>query len=298
MSFTARIALILMLATPLAAQETTTSSTSTAPAATATTATTTAETTAAPDPLSSHELREKFEAVVRQNPPELGTILSLDPTLLADEAFLARYPELARFVAAHPEVRHHPNFYLANYQLPSARSQELNAHLEPLFAFGGFLLFAFALSWVVRTVLDHRRWSRLSRRQAEVHGRILERFGTSAELLEYIKTPAGAKFLEGAPIPLHDLESQNAPVARVIRSVQIGIVITLAAFGLLIVGAVLAKEIGQGMFGIGVIALCIGLGFIASAGVSLLLSRRLGVLQSQHSDDARDGNAHDPGLVR
>jgi hypothetical protein len=295
MSIAARIALLLLLTTAVAAQEA--SKTTPAEPITATAATTTS-TAAEPQTLSSEELREQFRGVMREHPPELGRILALDPTLLSDEAFLARYPDLARFVAAHPEVRRHSSYYVGQYQPLSPRAQQLDQSLEPLFAFGGFLLFAFSVGWLVRTILDQRRWSRLSRRQSEVHNKILDRFGTTAELLEYVKSPAGSKFLEGAPIPLHDAESQNPPLARTIRSVQTGVVITLAAVGFLIVGAWLEKDLGDGLFGIGIIALCIGLGFIASAAVSLFLSRRLGLWRTPESTDASELQAHDAGLVR
>ncbi|HJX29810.1 MAG TPA: hypothetical protein VJ885_18055 [Thermoanaerobaculia bacterium] len=36
-----------------------------------------------------------------------------------------------------------------------------------------------------------------------MHNKILDRFNTTEQLLEYIRTPAGSKFLESAPIPLH-----------------------------------------------------------------------------------------------
>jgi hypothetical protein len=78
-------ALILGIAGPLFAQEETTT--------TGTAATSTATTTAASEiPVelrnSSHEIRSDFGSILRQRPPEVATILSLDPTLLSDEAFL------------------------------------------------------------------------------------------------------------------------------------------------------------------------------------------------------------------
>ena len=41
--------------------------------------------------------------------------------------------------------------------------------------------------------------------------------------------------------------------------------------------AVFEKDASQGLFALGAIALCVGAGFIASAAVSLKLSRRLGL---------------------
>ena len=56
------------------------------------------------------------------------------------------------------------------------------------------------LVWVIRTVVDHRRWLRQSRVQVEVHSKLLDRMTSNEDLLAYAKTPAGSRFLESAPI--------------------------------------------------------------------------------------------------
>jgi hypothetical protein len=50
-------------------------------------------------------------------------------------------------------------------------------------------------------------------------------------------------------------------------------------------------EVAQPLFAVGMIALAVGVGFVASAGASLLLSRRLGLFEPmtpsrEHSDSA------------
>jgi hypothetical protein len=54
-------------------------------------------------------------------------------------------------------------------------------------------------------------------------------------------------------------------------------VITIVGLGMLLLSAVFEKDSSQGLFALGAIALCVGVGFIASAAVSLKLSRRLGL---------------------
>ncbi|HEX9943007.1 MAG TPA: hypothetical protein VGG03_13395 [Thermoanaerobaculia bacterium] len=299
MSPATRLILILMLpiCSGLSAQETpvvTEGSTST-PAATESTI------PAAHDAArTSDEVLQDFSALLRQHPPELGTILALDPTLLSNQAFLAQYPELARFVAEHPEVRHNPRFYLREFQVPRDRGGVLEDILEPLMVFAAFVLIAFALAWLVRTVIEQKRWNWLSRTQREVHGKLFDRFGTSAEILEYMKTPAGTKFLEAAPIPLHtDRATSNPPLSRVLWSIQVGVVVAAAALGMLIVSGRFEGEAGQELFAMGVIAFCVGVGFVASAAVSIFLSRRLGLWQTPHSSETASADRFDdPGLVR
>ena len=131
------------------------------------------------------------------------------------------------------------------------------------------------------------RWRQLSRTQSEVHNKILDRFGTSSELLEYVRSPAGTKFLESAPIPVRAEEQPrpSAPQSRVMLSIQVGVVVTAAAVGMLLVSLRL-DEGADGLFALGAIGFCLGAGFIASALISLFLSRRLGDFEN------------DPGIVR
>lgn len=237
---------------------------------------------------TSRETRNQFSNLMNEHPPELGTILALDPTLLSNEAFLAGYPTLQQFVAAHPEVRRNPGYFLENFQSNHSQSL-LKEILGRLFGFGIFVFIAFIVTWFVRTIIEQKRWNRLSRTQTEVHGKILDRFGSSAELLEYMKTPAGTKFLESAPIPLHEAQvTQNAPVSRVLWSIQLGIVVSAGAIGMLLVSGHFDKETADGLFATGVIALSVGAGFVASAIVSLLVSRRLGLWKGPDAPELTD----------
>lgn len=300
MSFTTRLTLILILTLSLTdglmAQETATAAPETATAATSTATTTGTDATATtePDettdtartePVSSAETRNEFASVIRRYPPEVATILTLDPSLLNDTAFLARYPDLASFVAAHPEVRHHPSYYLWEFERrePEPRQSAAGEIMESIAIAFTVSLVVFGVTWLIRTLVEQRRWNRLARTQAEVHNKILDRFSTSEELLTYIRTPAGTKFLESAPIPLHaEKPSPNTPVTRSILSIQIGVVIAAAAIGMLVVSLGLDRESAAAMFAMGVIAFCLGGGFIGSAAVSLLLSRRLGIWEPPH----------------
>lgn len=289
MTVPTRIILILMLVLPLmtvalAAQP--------APASAEEQTTT----SAAPQPSdrSSAEIRREFNALLNRHPPELATILTLDPTLLSNEAFLNGYPELAKFVKEQPEVRRNPGFYLDQYTAPPRHQQPLLEEiLQGIWVFCVMLLFAFVITWLIRMLIEQRRWSRLSRTQSEVHNKILDRFGTAGELLEYMRSPAGTRFLESAPIPLHPEPAQSAPLARVLWSIQIGIVVSAAAIGTLIVSERFGAETGQGLFALGIIGLSVGIGFIGSAFVSMFVSRRLGVWQPP-----RQAELGDSGLVR
>jgi hypothetical protein len=119
----------------------------------------------------------------------------------------------------------------------------------------------------------------------------LDRFSTSAELLDYIKTPAGTKFLESAPIlctPRRRAECAAEPgdvvgADRCGRRRGIG--------GPAAREQAFRQESAQELFALGMIGASIGIGFIVSAAVSIFLSRRLGLWQSPNAERADEVSA-------
>lgn len=104
----------------------------------ATTAATDTDTADPKKPRTSQQIRSDFVAILGEHPPELATILKLDPTLLSNDGFLAGYPALAKFVAETPEVRRNPRFYLSEFSLPRERqllaqfAKESSVRLKPV----------------------------------------------------------------------------------------------------------------------------------------------------------------------
>jgi len=247
---------------------------------------------------SHYEVRGQFTRLLQQHPDELWMLLKLDPALLTNDAFLSGYPEVQEFLVQHPEIHRNPRFYLSQFISPAQDQSVLDGVLELLAVFGGIGLTVVALAWLIRTLIEQKRWKQLSLTQSEVHNKILDRFNTSEQLLEYIRTPAGGKFLESAPIPLHAERPANGKMStlasRILWSVQIGVVIAIVGLGMLLLCAVFDEDASQGLFALGAIALCVGVGFIASAAVSLKLSRRLGLWEGGGPSEAIDG----PGPVR
>lgn len=228
-----------------------------------------------------YEVRGQFTRLLEQHPHELWMVLKLDPSLLTNDTFMSGYPEVQEFLAQHPEIHKNPRFYLSQFSNPAQDPSVLDAIFEILAVLGGIGLTVVALGWLIRTLIEQKRWKQLSRTQSEVHNKILDRFNTSEQLLEYIRTPAGGKFLESAPIPLHVEHPPSGRTStlatRIVWSVQLGVVIAIAGLGMLLLSAVFEKDSSQGLLALGAIALCVGAGFIASACVSLYLSRRLGL---------------------
>ncbi len=229
--------------------------------------------------------KEEMERMFQHYPPMLRNVLQLDPTLLGNPAYLAPYPGLANFLGAHPEIARNPAFYIG--EPPRAprdsRSQTLDMWKEVYASCGVFAGFALAtglLVWLIRTFVDYRRWNRLAKVQTDVHTKILDRFTANEDLLAYIQSPAGSKFLESSPIKLDAApKSVGAPLGRILWSLQGGLVLISGGMGLQVVGGRMGHEAAAPLLALGVLAIALGIGFVASAIISYAISRRLGLIE-------------------
>jgi hypothetical protein len=232
--------------------------------------------------------------------PTLTTVVAHDPSLLANQDYVSRNnPQLARFLASHPEIVRNPEFYLFTRldgqggrrdqelqravwpELPQpwheeSAAQRLARDMVPVL---GFACLLGALIWLVRVFLENRRWGRIFKLQSEVHGRLIDKFSSSQELAIYMGTEAGRRFLEAAPIPVGFEPEQRMPnaVARVLTPLQIGIVLVLLGAGFMLLRHV-SPEAAIPMLILGTVAMMPGLGFIISAGVTWVLATRLGLM--------------------
>jgi hypothetical protein len=160
--------------------------------------------------------------------------------------------------------------------------------LAGLAGFTALIIVLSTLVWLSRTVIEQRRWNRLSRIQAEVHSKLMDRFSSNDELLTYVQTPSGRRFLESGPSPLQQDVPRTiaAPFSRILWSVQLGIVLLVAGGGLLYVSSETVEEAREFFFIFGSITLALGAGFAVSAAAAYLLSRKLGLFEPAASNNA------------
>jgi hypothetical protein len=242
----------------------------------------------------ARETKSELRQLLSRHSPGLGAVLKLDPGLLGNGEYLAPYPDVADFLARHPEIARDPSFFLEDIEFPGSdagwraaqadpKIQAINVWrntMEALIIFTGFLVVTATLLWLIKTLIDYRRWSRLSKVQADVHNKVLDRFANNEELLAYVQTPAGRRFLESAPIALDPVgPAIAAPVRRILWAVEAGFVILAGGIGLQFVSGRVPAEISPMVFALGVLGVALGIGFVAAAGVSFFISRRLGLLQ-------------------
>jgi hypothetical protein len=231
--------------------------------------------------------------------PTLTEVVASDPSLLSNQDYVNRNnPELEKFLQVHPEIVRNPDFYLFADLPPGSgkrgdrlarktwkgdfHEQQDEPSLRFLRVVGPFIILVTLLGtllWLIRILLENRRWGRIFKMQTEVHGRLIEKLGNNEELLSYMNTEAGRRFLEAAPIPIDFERDQRIPAAlsRVLAPLQIGVVLTLLGIGLLALRHSL-PEISSGLLVFGIVVLMPGIGFIISAGITWLLAARLGLM--------------------
>jgi hypothetical protein len=237
--------------------------------------------------------------------PTLAEVVARDPSLLSNAEYVDHNnPELGRFLQAHPEIAQNPDFYLFNnlHGEHEPPSEALERKLWPAMAndrgsdasrelisdgipFLVFVCLLGALLWLTQVFLENRRWGRIFKLQTDVHGKLIERFGTSQEVLTYMSTDAGKRFLEATPIAVGFEQHQPvpSPVARVLTPLQIGVVMSLLGLGLILLRHAL-PEAASPLLLVGTVVLMPGLGFIISAGITWVLARHLGLMPvSGHS---------------
>jgi len=238
--------------------------------------------------------RQQLFKLLRQS-PKLTSVVARDSSLLSNQEYVTRNnPALGQFLQQHPEIARNPEFYLfaegegnnpedrlAQVVWPDLPYQPRSrVDATDVIAFMVFLCVLSALLWLLRVLLENRRWSRILKIQTEVHGKLLDKFGNNQELLTYMNTDAGKRFLESAPIPASFGLGPQARMSlvRVLTPLQIGVVMTLVGIGFLAMRYKIDTGAEKPFLVFGTLGLMLGLGFIISAGISFFLARHLGLL--------------------
>lgn len=127
--------------------------------------------------------------------------------------------------------------------------------------------------WVVTSIATNIRRAKAARHVAELHGKLVEKFGSSQELIAYVESDAGRRMLDfGA-------EAVGAH-QRILSSVQAGSVLTaVGVAGVAFSGGFGDPEVRQGVLLLGAAVLAIGAGFLASSVIAYFLSKSWGLLE-------------------
>jgi hypothetical protein len=163
------------------------------------------------------------------------------------------------------------------------RLDPVNKMVENVGPFLVFLVLAGSTLWILRAGLENRRWNRMVKMQAETHAKLLDKFGTSQEMLAYMESDAGQRFLELPVFDAHQKLTAGLPFGRILWSVQIGVVAVAVGAGLMFLRGRISPSSDEGFLVLGTLALTIGVGFLLSGGATYVLAKRFGLLERPES---------------
>lgn len=132
-------------------------------------------------------------------------------------------------------------------------------------------------AWILRTLIITYREGKVARMQADLQQRMLEKFGSSQELLAFLQSEAGERFVE----PLQTGEERRSPYGRILGAVQVGVILLCGGAGLLFLDGRLPFDDERAFLFLGTVATALGVGFLLSGGVAYLLSRNWGLLNGR-----------------
>lgn len=127
------------------------------------------------------------------------------------------------------------------------------------------------VGFVVWTVFSTIRRYQTAKLQAALQSKLLEKFGSGQELLAYVQSDAGKRFLESLTM------EQRTPYGRILGAAQVSVILVLLSLAFLFLrGRVSGAE--EGFLVFGTIALSLGIGFGLSAALSYYMSKSFGLL--------------------
>jgi hypothetical protein len=238
------------------------------------------------------ETRERVRQILDQYPPSLRQVLRCDPSLLNRPEYMTTYPTLAAYVTQHPEVAHNPGYFLSggcgSGGNQDSRSSQVAVSIESIFVglevMLGVMFGIGTVGWILRSGIDYRRWQRAMKIQTEAHTKIVDRLASNEDLITYMNSAAGQRFLMAAPMTAPaDTQAMpvTAPINRILWSVQAGVVLAVAGGGLFVAKNGIVDEAAQAMQVLAILVMALGFGFVLSALASWALSRQFGLVQSR-----------------
>jgi hypothetical protein len=133
-----------------------------------------------------------------------------------------------------------------------------------------FIGIPWVLGWIYRAHLNHLQFMKILQLKAEANARMLDRFGSDAAFLEYLKSDAQQHLLDvrlpEARIP--------APYMRMLTAVQVSFLLLAAGWACLHIRSYVSSTGDQtGFLFLGTLGVALGLGSLLSAVAAFVVAR-------------------------
>lgn len=142
-------------------------------------------------------------------------------------------------------------------------------------------------AWIVITIVAALKQRANTRTRAEIYNRLIDKFGTAPEFIQFLQSDAGLKFIEENMA--QSGATTLAPLGKILASIQIGLVLALLGAGLLVTGNILGGSLsGDSYIGLavgGCVGLMVGTGLLISAAVSYRLCKAWGILMTNRQKE-------------
>lgn len=114
------------------------------------------------------------------------------------------------------------------------------------------------------------------RTRAEIYNRLIDKFGTAPEFIEFLKSDAGIRFIDENTV------EKIGPLGKILTAVSVGLVLTMLGIGLVVTGNIFGNSLGGDLYIVlavgGVCALMVGIGLLISAAISYRLCKAWGLV--------------------
>lgn len=133
----------------------------------------------------------------------------------------------------------------------------------------------FLIGFIVYVIVEGMRRRSQARMVTEFHSKLLDRIGSAHEFAEFFASDAGKRFLD----TLSNSEP-GTPQMRILRSVQLGLVLLALGIGLFVLTdqRTFSIEAADGLVVTATVTAAIGAGLLLSTMITYLLSWRMGLL--------------------
>ena len=133
--------------------------------------------------------------------------------------------------------------------------------------------------WAFKTMLNFFQNRSHMKHHYALQNKLLDKLGTSPEAIEYLRSDAAEKMFVMAS------EERTNPYSRILTALQAGAVLSLLAIGFLFLRSMI-PDADQAFTVVGVLGLCLGLGFLASSGAAYYFSKNWGLINGSTEHDA------------
>jgi len=127
--------------------------------------------------------------------------------------------------------------------------------------------------WAFKTAINALQTRAHMKYHYALQDKLLDKLGSSPEALQYLQGGAGENVFAFAT------QERSNPYGRILSALQAGAVITLLGIGFVILSyASPLEDTTEGFMVIGVLAVSLGLGFLASSAAAYVFSKNWGLI--------------------